>query len=202
VPSHCAAHSEPVGPPSRRRVAAWVEAPDDAPGKATTQIGALILTGSTSAVGNWYCGEYRGLQRCSGQRRDLTRHTVDAQAMRQVGRELESEQGVVQLEVLADIQPDRSIGSEFKQTCMSSDSLSSRAEHNMPKLSTPRNLPTLIKKGLTIIAWRQHGTHRGARHLDARTRIGCATDNAQQLWLTHIHLANAQAIGIGMLRPP
>src|SRR2546427_3451089 len=30
----------------------------------------------------------------------------------------------------------------------SSDSLSSRAEHSMPKLSTPRSLPILIRKGL------------------------------------------------------
>eukprot|EP01032_Pedospumella_encystans_P036339 gene36339-41117_t len=43
------------------------------------------------------------------------------------------------------------------------------------------------------------GTHQRTRNADADARIGRAADDVQQLGLTHVHLADTQAVGIGML---
>ena len=55
-------------------------------------------------------------QRCAGQGRELTRHTIHTQAVREVGREFQSEQGVVKRQEFADVHPYRRIVWQFQQT--------------------------------------------------------------------------------------
>ena len=40
---------------------------------------------------------------------------------------------------------------------------------------------------------------QGARHLDAHARVRRAADDVEQGALPHVHLAHAQAVGIGVL---
>jgi hypothetical protein len=80
----------------------------------------------------------------------------------------------------------------------SSLSFSSRAEHSMPWLSTPRSLPSLICERLAVLAGRQFGADQRGRHR-MPTGVGRAADDVQQGALPHVHLAHAQAVGVGML---
>jgi hypothetical protein len=52
---------------------------------------------------------------------------------------------------------------------------------------------------VAVLAGRQFGPHQRGRHPDAGTGIGRAADDVQQGALPHVHLAHAQAVGIGML---
>ena len=52
---------------------------------------------------------------------------------------------------------------------------------------------------LSVFARWQFSAHQGARHTDAHAGVGCATHDVQQTALPHIHLANAQAVGVGVL---
>jgi hypothetical protein len=58
----------------------------------------------------------------------------------------------------------------------------------MPRLSTPRILPTSMRND------------QRARHLDAGAHVGRAADDRQRFTAADIDLAQAQAIGIGMVR--
>ena len=56
-----------------------------------------------------------------------------------------------------------------------------------------------VPGGLEDFTGGQLCAHHGARDADAHTRIGCAANNVEQGGLADIHLANAQAVCIGML---
>ena len=70
-------------------------------------------------------------QRCARECGQLARHAINAQAMRQIGRELEREQGVVQVQVRANVLTDRRISGQLQQTAVvvSNVQLFGRAKH-------------------------------------------------------------------------
>ena len=88
----------------------------DAPGKAAAQVRGGNLHRQDVGQPHRHGRNRRHLQRRAGQRRHFARHTEHAQAMRQVGREFEREQRVVELHVCADVLADRRIGSQFQQS--------------------------------------------------------------------------------------
>ena len=88
----------------------------DAPRKAAAQVRGGNLHRQDVGQPHRHGRNRRHLQRRAGQRRHFARHTEHAQAMRQVGREFEREQRVVQLHVCADVLADRRIGSQFQQS--------------------------------------------------------------------------------------
>ena len=76
------------------------------------------------------------------------------------------------LQHLADVGADGRIGGSSSRPPWSSLSLSSRAEHSMPWLSTPRSLPSLIRKGLPSSPGGNSAPTSAQRHLDADARVG------------------------------
>ena len=177
-----------------------VDIAHDAAREATAQIGGFNLDGQLVLRSHSCSGEAQSLQRRAGQRRQLACHTIDAQAVRQIGRELEGEQRVVQIQVLAHILAQGRIGGEFQQAAgvFVNAQLLGRAQH--AKALHAAQLADLDLEGLAIGTGRQLGAHGGARDPDAHARVRCAADDVQQLGAAHIHLADAQTVGVGMLR--
>ena len=119
--------------------------------------------------------------------------------MRQIGRELEGEQRVVELQVLTDVLPQRRISSQFQQAAVvfGQFEFARRAQHALA--FDAAQLADLDQERFAVFAGRQLGTHQRTGHPDADARIGRTTDDGEQTGLPHIHLAHAQAVGIGML---
>ena len=139
------------------------------------------------------------LQRRTGQGRHFARNAVDAQAVRQIGRELQREQHVVQTQLLADVAAHHRVVGEFEQTTALFRDLQflGRTQHALALNAT--QLAELDGKRLAVFTGRQHRAHRGTRHLDAGTRVGCATDDVQWGALPDVDLAHAQAVGVRVL---
>ena len=90
-----AAAGQPVDHP-RRRAGLGVDAAHDAAGEAAAQVGRFDPHRQPGVVRRPHRLDVRRLQRRAGQRRDFAGDAVDAERMRQVGRELEREQRVVE----------------------------------------------------------------------------------------------------------
>ena len=75
--------------------------------------------------------------------------------------------------------------------------LAGRAQHALTLDAA--QLAHLDQKGFTVLAGRQLGTDQGDRHLDTNAGIRRATDDIEQLRLSHIDLAHAQTVRIGVL---
>ena len=129
-------------------------------------------------------------QRRPRQCRDFTRHAIHAQAMRQVGRELEGEQGVIQIEALADILANRRVRVQLQQTAVVIVQLQffGRAQHALAFHAA--QLAQLDQKRFAIFTRRQLGADQRARHFDADTRIGRTADDIEQSASAYIDLAN------------
>ena len=119
--------------------------------------------------------------------------------MRQIGRELQGEQCVVQIQMRTDVLANRRRGVQLQQAAMVFRQLefAGRAEHALAFHAA--QLAHLDEERLAVVAGRQLGAHQRARHLDAHTRIGRATHDVEQGTLPHVHLAYAQAVRIGVL---
>ena len=91
----------------------------------------------------------RRLQRRTGQRRHLARDAVDAQAMRQVGRELEREQSVSSRSTGArGCRRPGASSARIEQAAVVVGEPSSRAEHSMPGSRRRAACRGLISKGV------------------------------------------------------
>ena len=182
-----------------RRGGLRIHVANNAAGKTATQLGRADLDGQLVGVANRNRWKRRRIQGCIGQGGNFPRDAINAQAVRQIGRELEREQHVIELEVLADVLPQRRIGSQFEQTTLVFRQLEfpRRAQH-APAFDAAQ-LAHLDEEGCAIFAGWQFGAHQRARHLDADSGIGCSTNNGEQTALPHINLAHAQAVGIRML---
>jgi hypothetical protein len=119
--------------------------------------------------------------------------------MRQIGRELEGEQGVVKLERAHGCPGPGRIGWQLKQAAVVFRELELACGAQHALAFDAAQFAGLDHKGFAIGARRQHCAHHGARHLDADAGIGCATNDVEQAALPCIDLANAQTIGIGVL---
>ena len=119
--------------------------------------------------------------------------------MRQIGRELQGEQRVIQIQMLADVLPQRRIGGQFQQAAMvfGEFEFARRAQHALAFHAA--QLADLDDEGFAVFTGRQLGTDERAGNADADARIGCAADDVEQLSLADIDLADAQTVGIGML---
>ena len=58
------------------------------------------------------------LERRAGERSDLTRNAINAEPVRQIGRELEREQGVVEQQQLTDVSTHRRVSGQFQQAAV------------------------------------------------------------------------------------
>ena len=99
--------------------------------------------------------------------------------MRQVGRELQGEQRVVELQHLAHIGTDRCIARQFEQAAVVFRQLefACRAQH--AETLDAAQLAHADLEGLAVLAGRQFGTDQGEGHPNARTRIRRAANNLQ-----------------------
>ena len=119
--------------------------------------------------------------------------------MGQIRRQLEREQGVVKVQVLANILPWQRIAGQFQQAGMVRRQLqfARRTQHALALDAT--QLADLDQKRFPILTRWQLGADQRHRHLDADPRIGRTAHDVKQFGLTDIHLAHAQAIGVGVL---
>ena len=119
--------------------------------------------------------------------------------MSQVGRELEGEQCVIELEVLTDVHTDgRVFGQDVQAVGLFRDAqFAGRAQHALAL--DPTQLAQLDLEDLAIGTRWQLGAHGGARDLDAGAHIGRATHDLQDFARTRIHLAHVQTVGIRVL---
>ena len=187
----------------RRRLRLRIDVAHDAAGEAPAQVGRFHLHRQRLVVPRRNGFDQRRQQRRAGQRRDLARHAVDAERMRQVGRQLEREHGVVQRQQLADVGAHRRIGRQLEQAAMvvGQLQLARRAQH--AEAVDAAQLADLDGEGrAALFRRRQLGTDQCQRHADAHTRVGRAADDLQRpvgRMRAGQHLAHAQAVGIGVL---
>ena len=176
-----------------------VHAFDHATAEAATQVGGLHLHSQLVGDLRGHGRESRSLERCTRQGRHFAGDAVDTQAMRQIGRELERHQGVVQIEILANVLTQGGVCGQLQQAAMVVGNLQlfGRAQHALA--FNAAQLADLDDERLAVFAWGQFGPHQGARHADAHAGIGRAADDIQQSALPHVHLAHAQAVGVGVL---
>ena len=147
--------------------------------------------------------ESRCVQRRAGQCRHLTCDAVDAERMRQVGRQLQREQRVVQRQGVAHIGAQQRVGGQFQQAAVviAELQLFRRTQHALAL--DPAQLAQLDRKRCAaLLGRRQFGTDQRQRHPDAHARIRRAADDLQQAVFrvhTRIDPAHPQSVGIGML---
>ena len=182
-----------------RRLRSRIDIADDPARKAAAQVGRTDCYRQHRRVRRWHRFDRRRPQRGASQRRQLTGHAEHAQCMGQVGRELQGEHRVVELEHVAHICANRRLGRQFEQATMVFAQLqfAGRAQHALA--FDTAQLTQLDQERLAVLARRQFGADQGARHLDADPRVRRTTDDVQQAAAANIDLAHAQAIGIRML---
>ena len=119
--------------------------------------------------------------------------------MRQIRRELQGHQGVVEVEVLADVLTQRCIGWQLEQATVVVGNFEffGRAQHALTFDAT--QLAHFDYERFAVFARRQLCAHRGAWNFDAHACIRCTTHDVKQSALPHVHLANAQAVSVGVL---
>ncbi len=181
------------------RGGAGVHAAHDAAGETATQVRRLHLHRQPVLQRHGRRCKRGFDQGRAGERGHLARDAVHAQAMRQVGRELEGEQHVVEQQLFADVATHRRVCWQLQQTTVVFAQLefARRAQHALTFHAT--QLAQLDQERFAIITWRQLGAHQSARDLDAHARIGRTAHDVEQAALPHIHLAHAQAVGVGVL---
>ena len=183
-----------------RGLSLGVHALDHTTTETAAQVGSLDLHRQLVAdLRGHHSWESRGLQRRTGQGRHFAGNAVHAQAMRQIGRQLQRHQGVVQIQVLANILTQRRISGQLQQTAMVVGYLQlfGRAQHALAFHAA--QLADFDQERFAVFTRRQFSPHHGARHTDAHAGIGRTTNNVQQGALPHVHLAHAQAVGVGVL---
>ncbi len=176
-----------------------IDVAHDAAGEAAAQVRRADPDRQLVRAGHSNRRKGRGHQGRTGQRGHFTGNAVHAQAMREIGRELESEQGVIELQVLTDVLAHGRVWRQLEQPAMVVGQLefAGRAQHALALHAA--QLADLDQERFTVVARRQFGTDQRTRHLDTDTGIGRAADDVEQGALPHIDQADTQAVGIGML---
>ena len=184
----------------RGRLRLRIDVAHDASGKAATQVRGSNVHRQDFGQTDRHGRNRRHFQRRACQRSHLARHAQYAQAMRQIRREFEGEQRVVQLHVCADVLANWRIGRQLQQAIagLADPQLAGRTQHALA--FDAAQLAQLDQKRFSVGTGRQLGTDRRARHTDTCPRIGRTTHDVEQRSRANIHLANAQAVRVGMLR--
>jgi len=120
----------------------------------------------------------------------------------QIGRELEREQRVVEVQELADVLAERRVGRQFEQAAvvLGQLELARRAQHAEALDAAQLALADLER--LAVLARRQFGADGGERNADASTRVGGTADDLQRAVRavrTGIDRAHAQLVGVRVL---
>ena len=165
-----AATGEALDDPRRRR-RLRVHVADDAAGEATAQVGRLdaaLAVCRHARTGD--CAQppacFSGAPVNAG---DLTRNAVHAQAVREIGRQLQREQHVVELQLLADVDAHGRVVGQHQQArvIVRELQLARRAQHALALDAT--QLAELDAQRLAaLLDRRQLGADQRARHLHAR----------------------------------
>jgi hypothetical protein len=164
------------------------------PEKRPHRSGACTVTGSLASKLTFTGG--------NAGSREFAGHAVHAQAVRQIRCELECEQGIVELQMFADVLPDGRRLIEDQQATMvfGQFQLAGRTQHALALDAA--QLPKLDDEGLAvalcIVRRRQCGAHERARHLDAGPNVWRTADDAQRRAGADVHLADVEAVGIRM----
>ena len=182
-----------------RRLGLRVEIAYHATGKTATQVRRANRHLDGVGIAKRHRREIGLHQRRTGKRCHFAGHAVNAQAMRQIGRELEGEQRVVQIQVVPNALTQGRVWRQFQQTAVVIGELQffGRTQHALA--FDTAQLPDLDNKRLAVRTGRQLGAHQGAGHANADAGIGRTAHDIEQLGRAHIHLAHPQAIGVGVL---
>ncbi|MNI41103.1 hypothetical protein D3C73_953470 [compost metagenome] len=184
------ARLHPVG-----RCGAGVHATDNTAAETAAQIRGFNLDGQT-LIKLYGHGNGRGHgQRRTRQRGHFARHAKDRQAVGAVGRELEREERVVQVERFADGLAGHHVGGQFQQAgvVLRQAQLAGRAQH-------ARRLHATHFCDADLHATRQFRAYAGQRHLQAGSRVRRAAHDLQAFAGAIVHLADTQLVGVGMRR--
>ncbi len=194
-----AAAREPVDHPGRRG-RLRIHVADDAAGEAPAQIGRFDLHRQRVAM-RWLDRRVtRRVQRRAGQGGDLARDAEHAQAMRQVRREFEREDVVVELQVGAHVLAHGRVVGQDEQAAVvvRQFELARRAEHALAFHAA--QLAEFDLEAFAVGLRRQRGADHRTRHLDSRAHIGRAAHDVQARARSCIDLAYAQAVGVRVAR--
>ncbi len=114
-----------------RRLRLGIDAAHDAAGEAAAKISRFNAHRQLRVMLDGNRREFRLQERRASQRRDFPGDAVDAQAMRQIGGELQREERVVELQVLSDVLADGRIGGQLQQATvvLGKLQLTGRAQH-------------------------------------------------------------------------
>ena len=140
------------------------------------------------------------VQRCAGDGRRFARHAEHRQAVRLVRRQLDFEDGVVEVERLADVLANRRIFRQDHQAAMIFRKLqfACRAQHALAfHAAQLRELDR--ERRAALFGRRQFCAHQRDRHLDARRDIRCAADDVERraragVDLTHVELVRVRVL--------
>ncbi|CUJ54402.1 Uncharacterised protein [Achromobacter xylosoxidans] len=170
---------------------ARIHAADHAAAEAAAQVRRLDpdRTQLVQSHGHGLGGRHR--QRRAGQRGHFARHAQDRQAVGAVGRHLQREERVVQVQRFADRLARRHIGRQLQQAGMvlRQAQFARRAQH-------ARRLHAAHLGHADLHAAGQFRADAGQRHLQAGGRVGRAADDLQQRAGAVIDLADAQLVGV------
>ena len=171
------------------------------PGEAATEIGRLDGHRNKGIVRRHHRCDHRSQQGCPREGGHFARNAEDRQRMAQIGRELEREQRVVQVQPLSQVGPHRCVGRQLQQPGAFAGDLQllGRAQHAVAL--DPTQLAQFDREGLAVFTRRQQRAHRGQRYLDTHAGIGRAADDLQRAVgavRTGIDAAHAQAVGVGV----
>ena len=167
---------------------------NDPAGKAAAQRGFLNIDRQPVVDGHGSCRKGGQLHRCIGQGGQIARHPEHRHAVGQVGRELEFEDFLVQIQRLAQILTRRQISGQLQNAGMiiAHAEFAARAEH-----AAAFHPPHL--RFLDAEVSGQHGPRQRAGRDQAGPGVGGAADDLHRFTLPHFHVADLQAVGVRML---
>ncbi|MNU38697.1 hypothetical protein D3C71_273740 [compost metagenome] len=186
LPGALQARLHPIG-----RRGAGIHATDHAAAKTAAQIRSFNLDRQAFVQGHGH-GDRRGnRQRRTGQRGHFAGHAKNRQAVGAIGRQLEREQRVVQVQRFADGLAGDHVHRQFQQArvVLRQAQLAGRTQHAGRLHAAHLGHPDLHAAG-------QFRAHAGQRHLQAGGGVGRAAHDLQAFAGTVVDLADAQLVGV------
>ncbi len=173
------------------RRCARVHAANDAAAETAAQVGRFDLDGQALIERDGHSSGGRHRQRRAGQRGHFARHAQNRQAVGAVGRQLECEQRVVQVQRFADGLAGHHVRGQFQEArvVLRQTQFARRAQHAGGLHAAHLGHADLHASG-------QFRAHAGERHLQAGGRVGRATHDLQAFARAVVDLANAQLVGV------
>ena len=186
--------TQPLGHP-QRRASGRIDTLDNAPQVTRRIFAGPQADAPAGSAGNRSCRDGRQRGHTAEQGGHVVSQSMQAQAIRAVGRDAQLDTGIRQPEIIRQREAHRRLCRQLEQArgVGIDTQLAGRAQH-------AKRLHTTQPGWLDRHVARQHRAHHCQWHLDANTRIGRTADDLQQARLTGIHHAYLQAIRFGMPR--